>query len=66
MSSREATNKINDAIGDCLNRCYSSASPLSCLADYLGSLLNTGEWTHDEVAAVRSAVVRILSNLAEP
>jgi hypothetical protein len=60
------TNKVNRAIRDCLCRCYSSPNSLLGLADYLASLVNSGEWTNNEVAVVRSAAVRILSSISEP
>ena len=66
MSVVDSTEKINQAIGDCLSRCYSSPTPVLCLTEYLKSLLESGDWTADEVAKVRSAAVRILRNIAAP
>lgn len=66
MSVVESTNKLNRAIGDCLTRCYSSRTPVLCLTDYLKSLLDSGEWTPEEVAKVRSAAIRILRKVAAP
>jgi hypothetical protein len=61
-----STTKINSAIRSCLNRCYSSRTPLRDLSEYLNSLFQSGIWTQQEVAAVRSAVVHILRNIAQP
>jgi hypothetical protein len=66
MCSVESTNRINAAIGDCLNRCYLSPTPVLCLTEYLKTLMASGDWTADEVAAVRSAAVHILRNVAAP
>lgn len=66
MSKVESTEKINAAIGDCLNLCYLSSAPVLCLTEYLKSLILRGGWTSVEVAAVRSAAVHILRNVAAP
>lgn len=66
MSIVRSSNKINAAIGDCLNRCYLSSAPVLCLTEYLKALTDSGGWTADEVAAVRSAAVHILRNVAAP
>jgi hypothetical protein len=57
--------KINAAVAQCLTRCYASQAPVLCLTEYLDSLLQSG-WSRQEVAAVRSAAVRILRNIAAP
>ena len=66
MATVDSTEKINSAIGDCLTRCYSSPTPVLCLTEYLKTLLESGDWTPDDVAKVRSAAVRILRNIAAP
>jgi hypothetical protein len=66
MSVVESTGKINAAIGDCLDRCYLSSTPVLCLTEYLKALMDTGDWAADEVAAVRSAAVHILRSVAAP
>jgi hypothetical protein len=66
MSIVDSTGKINDAVHECLNRCYASPTPVLCLTEYLKRLMDTRVWTVDELAAVRSAAVRILRNIAAP
>ena len=58
-----STSVINATIRDCLTHCYYSPAPLFRLAVYLNRLLDTGKWTNEEVAAVRSATVRILRSV---
>ena len=66
MSIVDSTSKINDAVHECLNRCYSSATPVLCLTEYLKRLMNSGAWTVNELAAVRSSSIHILRNVAAP
>jgi hypothetical protein len=66
MNVVQSASKINTAIGDCLSRCYSSPTPVLCLTEYLKSLLQSGQWTPEEVAKVRSAAVHILRHIAAP
>jgi hypothetical protein len=61
-----STTQINSAIRSCLNRCYSSRTPLRDFSEYLNALFQSGAWTLEEVAAVRSAVVHILRSIAQP
>ena len=66
MSVVKSTDKINGAIRECLNRCYSSPTPVLSLTEFLKALRESGEWKRDEVAKVRSAAVHILRNVAAP
>ena len=66
MSFVESTGKVNAAIRECLSRCYLSPTPVLCLTEYLKSLMERGDWGASEVAAVRSASVHILRNVAAP
>ena len=66
MSVVESTNKLNAAVNECLAECFFSPSPAVCLAKFLNRLMATGQWTTDELASVRSAVVRILRRIAAP
>jgi hypothetical protein len=66
MSAVPSTDKINQAIRDCLSWCYSSPTPVLSLTEYLKALLESGDWTRADVAKVRSAAVHILRNVAAP
>ena len=66
MQIMKSTSKLNATIRNCLNLCYSSRMPLRDLSEYLKALFRSGEWTQEEVAAIRSATVRILRNIAQP
>jgi hypothetical protein len=66
MSVVKSTDKINQAIRECLNRCYSSPTPVLSLTEFLKSLRESGDWQREEVAKVRSAAVHILRNVAAP
>ena len=66
MSSVKSTDKINQAIRECLTRCYSSPTPVLSLTEFLKSLRENGDWQREEVAKVRSAAVHILRNVAAP
>jgi hypothetical protein len=66
MSAVKSTEKINQAIRECLTRCYVSPTPVLSLTEFLKSLRESGDWQRDEVAKVRSAAVHILRNVAAP
>jgi hypothetical protein len=66
MSAVKSTDKINQAIRECLARCYSSPTPVLSLTEFLKSLSESREWERCEVAKVRSAAVHILRNVAAP
>jgi hypothetical protein len=66
MHAVKSTDKINQAIRECLTRCYSSPTPVLSLTEYLKSLRESGDWQREEVAKVRSAAVHILRSVAAP
>jgi hypothetical protein len=54
--------KINDAVRDCLDRCYPSDTPLAVLEDFLQGLCKDG-WERAEIIEVRIAASRMLRAL---
>ena len=64
MLTQSLPQKMNAAIHDCLERCYSSPTPVLCLVEYLQRLRISGKWTCEELMEVRSRVVRILRVVA--
>jgi hypothetical protein len=57
--------KINQAIRNCLNRCYVTANPLDALADCVAELRDQPEWTVPEIAQVEGAVRRMLGAMLD-
>ena len=61
----ETTNKINAAIHECLERCYSAKLPIACMAAYLGELRTDPLWSLAEVDMVETRVRQILTLIVE-
>jgi hypothetical protein len=53
--------KINDAVQNCLNDCYSNANPLAALAAFTSRLRGEPEWQLAEIDQVETTVRRILT-----
>ena len=66
MSAVGLSEKLNNAVNDCLATCYAAPSPALHLTRYLAAMAQTGRWSAAEVASVRSVVVRILRRIAAP
>ena len=57
----EKASKINDAIYDCLERCYAAELPIACMAAYLQQLRRDPTWTMAEIHDVEVRVRQILT-----
>jgi hypothetical protein len=66
MQATDSTARINAAIRECLDLCYRSPAPSACFAEYLKGLTLKRGWLPNEIADVRSRVIRILRSLSVP
>ena len=57
--------KINEAIRDCLQKCSQSEQPLDALAEELGAVTASRNWTQEEVSIVKKTVLRLLNHLVD-
>lgn len=57
--------QINDAIHDCLERCYSAELPIACMAAYLQQLGRDPNWSMADIHAVETRVRQILTLIVE-
>src|SRR5262245_39706829 len=64
MSADTRLNRFNGAVRECLAQCYRSDNWLACLGNYSDRLRADG-WSHGEIAAVQTAVRRILGAVAQ-
>jgi hypothetical protein len=60
-----ATQRINSAIQDCLERCRTTETPLATLARFCDELRKQ-TWNDQEIRAVETAVVRLLGGIVDP
>lgn len=58
-----AREKINAAIGECLQRCYRSRDAIAAVADYITELQDSIGWNDVEIHAVELAVLRMLGSM---
>jgi hypothetical protein len=63
-----ATNssKINEAVQNCLNRCYAAENPLVAIADCLAELRAAPGWTDAEILQVEATSRRMLRAVLDP
>jgi hypothetical protein len=54
---------INDAIRDCLDRCYESDNATGCVAAFMQELRDSRGWTQQELHIIYSTVIRMLRAL---
>ena len=67
MTLREGTIKrVNQALHECLDECYSSASPLAALASYLGRLRRNPLWEKSEIEEFEALARHMLKALVTP
>jgi hypothetical protein len=64
--SESTATKINRAIQDCLNRCYSAENPLVAMADCVESLKKNSDWSEAEVLQVETTSRRMLKAMLDP
>jgi hypothetical protein len=64
--SNATVSKVNAAVRECLDQCYSAPQPLAALAGYLIKLSGKPDWKQDEIDAVEAGVVRMLAVLSSP
>ncbi len=57
--------KINNAIRDCLQRCYKSSNAIPRIAEFLDALRSGGGWQDSELREVEARVRRILSSILD-
>jgi hypothetical protein len=57
--------RLNEAVQDCLGKCYLSEDVFVCLAEYTARLEAAG-WQKPEIAEFRAAVYRILRGVINP
>ena len=55
-----STNRIDNAIRCCLDRCYESDNSTASVAAFMEELRDSGEWTSDELQAVYFTVTKLL------
>jgi hypothetical protein len=55
--------RINQAIRECLDRCYGSANATGCVAAFMQEMRDSGSWTQQELHLVYSTVIRMLRAL---
>ena len=48
--------KINEAIHECLERCYSAQRPIACMASFLDELRSDSQWSLAEIDTVEQRV----------
>jgi hypothetical protein len=58
--------KLNQAVHECLSRCYAADDQLAALTDFLTGLRRNPNWTKAEIADLHTAVLRILRELSQP
>ena len=58
--------RINNAIRECLDRCYVHANPMACLAEYAAKLVTEHEWTQADANLVAAKAMRMLKIMLEP
>ena len=59
------SNKINQAIRDCLDSCYESEAPLMALVVFAEKLAADRDWTHEELVQVTKHVFPILFRMVD-
>ena len=52
--------RINEAVRDCLARCYEADNATCCVAAFMQELRATKAWTEKELSLVYSTVLRML------
>jgi hypothetical protein len=57
--------RINDAIRECLDKCYQSPNSLAVLADFVAELRNRSDWSVSEVEQVETTVRRLLTAMVD-
>ena len=57
--------RINDAIRECLDKCYQSPNSLAVLADFVADLRARPGWASSEVDQVETTVRRILTAMVD-
>lgn len=63
MRLDQATRRLNNAIHDCLNACYSSSNPLDAIARFIEQLRCNPEWDSAEIDRVEQAARRMLRSI---
>jgi hypothetical protein len=63
MLRQDTVVRINEAIHECLDRCYGSGAPLSTLMEFLGELRSRPGWRDAEIDQVEMSVRRLLRAL---
>ena len=59
--------RINEAVRDCLARCYEADNATCCVAAFMQELRSTRAWTEKELSLVYSTVLQMLRALnADP
>lgn len=58
-----SSERINQAIRECLDRCYVAYDPVLCLTEYLRDL-SRQQWSAADISEVRSRVIHILRAVA--
>lgn len=58
--------QINNAIRECLDRCYGHANPMDCLAEYAANLIREHEWSQVHANIVAAKAMRMLKIMLEP
>jgi len=55
--------RINQAVRECLDRCYGADNMTRCVAAYMEELRFSREWDTNELQAIYSTVLRMLRAL---
>jgi hypothetical protein len=57
--------KINQAVKDCLQRCYREESPFSAIGKYLEQLRKQPGWTDADIFLVESTALRMFKEMVD-
>ena len=57
--------KINNAVHECLDRCYRTDDSLPKIAEFLAELKASGDWSKAEIRAVELAVHAVMHGIVD-
>jgi hypothetical protein len=60
-----SASRINEAVQECLNECYSSPNPLVTLVSFANRLKKDDDWQPSEIEQVQTTVRRILTAMMD-
>ena len=54
---------INKAILDCAKHCLNADDPVACAKEFGADLLNSGNWSLDEIESVTDGALEVIATL---